>query len=51
MIVAAVLYVAYNVAVVPAVLFCLHRQTRRSETGSRAISTTCRVDGGLLRGS
>ena len=31
-IVAAVLYVAYNVAVVPAVLFCLHRQTRRSET-------------------
>ena len=30
--VAAVLYVAYNVAVVPAVLFCLHRQTRRSET-------------------
>ncbi|MCE2559071.1 MAG: hypothetical protein J4F98_10785 [Acidobacteria bacterium] len=33
-IVAAVLYVAYNVAVVPAVLFCLHRQTRRSETFS-----------------
>ena len=31
-IVAAVLYVAYNVAVVPAVLFCLHRQTRRTET-------------------
>jgi len=30
--VAAILYVAYNVAVVPAVLFCLHRQTRRSET-------------------
>ncbi len=28
----ALLYVAYNVAVVPAVLFCLHRQTRRSET-------------------
>ena len=34
MIVAAVLYVAYNVVVVPAVLFCLHRQTRRSETFS-----------------
>ena len=33
-IVAAVLYVAYNVAVVPAVLFCLHRQMRRSETFS-----------------
>ena len=33
-IVAAVLYVAYNVAVVPAVLFSLHRQTRRSETFS-----------------
>ncbi len=33
-IVAAALYVAYNVAVVPAVLFCLHRQTRRSETFS-----------------
>ena len=30
----ALLYVAYNVAVVPAVLFCLHRQTRRSETFS-----------------
>ena len=28
------MYVAYNVAVVPAVLFCLHRQTRRSETFS-----------------
>ena len=26
----ALLYVAYNVAVVPAVLFCLHRQTRRT---------------------
>ena len=30
----ALLYVAYNVAVVPAVLFCLHRQTRCSETFS-----------------
>ena len=28
----ALLDVAYNVAVVPAVLFCLHRQTRRTET-------------------
>ncbi len=28
----ALLYVGYNVAVVPAVLFCLHRQTRRAET-------------------
>ena len=33
-VISAVLYVAYNVAVVPAVLFCLHRQTRRSETFS-----------------
>ena len=31
-VITAFLYVAYNVAVVPAVLFCLHRQTRRSET-------------------
>ena len=36
-VVAAVLYVAYNVAVVPAVLFCLHRQTRRSETVASGI--------------
>ena len=36
-VVAAVLYVAYNVAVVPAVLFCLHRQTRRSETVTSGI--------------
>ena len=33
-VISAALYVAYNVAVVPAVLFCLHRQTRRSETFS-----------------
>lgn len=33
----AVLYVAYNVAVVPAVLFCLHRQTRRAETFASGI--------------
>ncbi len=36
-VVAAILYVAYNVAVVPAVLFCLHRQTRRSETFASGI--------------
>ena len=36
-IVAALLYVAYNVAVVPAVLFCLHRQSRRSETFSSGV--------------
>ena len=36
-VIAAVLYVAYNVAVVPAVLFCLHRQTRRSETFASGI--------------
>ena len=35
--IAALLYVAYNVAVVPAVLFCLHRQTRRSETFASGI--------------
>ena len=35
--IAALLYVAYNVAVVPAVLFCLHRQTRRSETFTSGI--------------
>ena len=37
MTIAALLYVAYNVAVVPAVLFCLHRQTRRSETFASGI--------------
>ena len=31
-VISATLYVAYNVAVAPAVLFCLHRQTRRTET-------------------
>ena len=31
-VISAAFYVAYNVAVVPAVLFCLHRQTRRTET-------------------
>lgn len=36
-VITAVLYVAYNVAVVPAVLFCLHRQTRRSETFASGI--------------
>ena len=36
-VIAAILYVAYNVAVVPAVLFCLHRQTRRSETFASGI--------------
>lgn len=36
-VITAVLYVAYNVAVVPAVLFCLHRQTRRAETFASGI--------------
>ncbi|MDE2921482.1 MAG: hypothetical protein OYL92_06670 [Acidobacteriota bacterium] len=36
-VITAVLYVAYNVAVVPAVLFCLHRQTRRSDTFASGI--------------
>ena len=36
-VISAALYVAYNVAVVPAVLFCLHRQTRRTETFSSGI--------------
>ena len=36
-VITAILYVAYNVAVVPAVLFCLHRQTRRSETFASGI--------------
>lgn len=36
-VITAALYVAYNVAVVPAVLFCLHRQTQRSETFASGI--------------
>ena len=35
--ISAIQYVAYNVAVVPAVLFVLHRQTRRTETFSSGI--------------
>ena len=35
--ISAIQYVAYNVAVVPAVLFVLHRQTRRSETFSSGV--------------
>lgn len=35
----AVQYVGYNITVVPAVLFCLYRQSRRSETfGSGTLS-------------